>query len=56
MRQDRKSVMLAEIRVAVLQTGYTQENLDQTLDAYERLGVWQLNPSRTKITFLDVDG
>jgi DNA replication licensing factor MCM7 len=47
-----KGLRIAELRAAVLQSGYTQANLDQTLDTYERLGIWQVNPARTKLTFL----
>jgi DNA replication licensing factor MCM7 len=47
-----KGMRIAELRAAVLQSGYTQANLDQTLDTYERLGIWQVNPARTKLTFL----
>jgi DNA replication licensing factor MCM7 len=53
MATGEETLRISEVRTAVLQSGYTQANLDQTLDTYERLGVWQLNPGRTKLTFLN---
>jgi DNA replication licensing factor MCM7 len=50
---DSKSMRVADLRGAILQSGYTQGNLEQTLDTYSRLGVWNLNPARTKLTFLN---
>jgi DNA replication licensing factor MCM7 len=47
-----KALRISDVRASVLQSGYTQANLDQTLDTYERLGVWQVNPAKTKLTFL----
>jgi hypothetical protein len=53
MATGEQTLRISNVRAAVLQSGYTQPNLDQTLDTYERLGVWQLNPGRTKLTFLN---
>ena len=36
----------------ILTKGYTPDQFDECLDEYERLNVWQVNQSRTRITFI----
>ena len=48
-----KSILFTEIRSVILQSGYTQEQLEKTMDEYERLGIWQMNPGKTKLTFVN---
>ncbi len=37
----------------VFAKGYTQQQLDQCLNEYERINVWQINQNRTQIRFAD---
>ena len=41
-----------EARQRILAKGYTPAQFEECLDEYERLNVWQINQSRTKITFV----
>ncbi len=41
-----------EARQRILAKGYTPDQFEQCLDEYERLNVWQINQSRTRITFV----
>jgi hypothetical protein len=45
-------VRLEEARQRVLAKGFITAQFDECLDEYERLNVWQINHSRTKITFI----
>ena len=39
-------------RQRILAKGYTPDQYEECLDEYERLNVWQVNQSRTRITFI----
>ena len=41
-----------DARQQTLAKGYTPDQFEKCLDEYERLNVWQINPSRTVITFV----
>ena len=45
-------VRFDEARQRILAKGYTPDQFEQCLDEYERLNVWQINQSRTRITFV----
>ena len=47
-----KNVNVSEIEKLILNSGFTKEDLVNTLDTYERYGVFMLNPSRTVVTFV----
>lgn len=49
---DPDSVRFDEARQRILAKGYPPNQFDQCLDEYERLNVWQINQSRTRITFV----
>lgn len=53
IRYGHQTIKISDIKNAVLKSGYTSEQLDQTLATYEKLGVWQLHPNGTKLTFND---
>lgn len=39
-------------RQRVLAKGFTPDQFEECLDEYERLNVWQINQSRTRIVFV----
>ena len=41
-----------EARQRILAKGFTPDQFEQCLDEYQRLNVWQVNQSRTRITFV----
>lgn len=49
---DPDMVRFDEARQRILAKGYTPDQFDECLDEYERLNVWQVNQSRTRITFI----
>ena len=49
---DPDTVRFDEARQRILAKGYTPNQFDECLDVYERLNVWQVNQSRTRITFI----
>lgn len=49
----KTTLKMNEIKSAILQSGFSQAQLDQTLQEYERLGVLQINPTRTKVTMVE---
>ena len=53
--KDKQTISMEAIKKGVLQAGYTQADLDKTISMYENLGVWQLNPSKTKMRIISVD-
>jgi len=46
------TVRFDDARQRILAKGYTPNQFDECLDEYERLNVWQVNQSRTRITFV----
>lgn len=51
-----KTVSMAEIKKLILPSGFTQEQLDSALDEYANVGVWLINPERSRITFPNEEG
>lgn len=49
---DPDVVRFDEARQRILAKGYTPDQFDECLDEYERLNVWGVNLSRTRITFI----
>lgn len=49
---DPDTVRFDEARQRILAKGYTPNQFDECLDEYERLNVWHINQSRTRITFV----
>ncbi|XP_075236281.1 minichromosome maintenance 7 [Lycorma delicatula] len=49
---NRKTVRLAEIRDYCAKKGYQPDLVDQCVEEYEELNVWQVNQARTTVTFL----
>ena len=49
---DPDMVRFDEARQRILAKGFTPNQFDECLDEYERLNVWQVNQSRTRITFI----
>ena len=52
MVSGRQSVKFADARQSCLAKGFTNDQFEEALDAYEELNVWQVNNARTKITFV----
>eukprot|EP00118_Oscarella_pearsei_P026043 m.309283 g.309283 ORF g.309283 m.309283 type:complete len:723 (+) comp45987_c0_seq1:618-2786(+) len=49
---DKQTIKLEEARQRVLAKGYVAAQFDECLDEYEQLDVWQINQTKTKITFV----
>ncbi len=49
---DPDMVRFDDARQRILAKGYTPNQFDECLDEYERLNVWHINQSRTRITFV----
>ena len=49
---DPDTIRFDEARQRILAKDYTPNEFDECLDEYERLNVWQVNQSRTRITFI----
>lgn len=49
---DPDTVRFDNARQRILAKGYTPDQYEECLDEYERLNVWQVNQSRTRITFI----
>jgi DNA replication licensing factor MCM7 len=49
---DPDTVRFDEARQRILAKGYTPDHFEQCLEEYERLNVWHINQSRTRITFV----
>lgn len=49
---DDKTVKLADILEKCISKGYKPDQVDECIEAYEELNVWQVNQTRTKITYI----
>ncbi|XP_070537704.1 DNA replication licensing factor mcm7-like [Ptychodera flava] len=47
-----KSIKFEDARQSCLAKGYTPDQFDEAIDAYEDLNVWHVNASRTRITLV----
>ncbi|XP_072180033.1 DNA replication licensing factor mcm7-A-like [Diadema setosum] len=47
-----RSVKYTEARQACLAKGYTNDQFEEAVEAYEELNVWQVNTAKTKITLV----
>lgn len=53
MRQDaQKTMKVSEIKERCTAIGYKPSDIDECLEAYEELDIWQLNQAKTKLTFV----
>lgn len=48
---DRESVRITEINELCTNKGYNEDQVMACIDEYEELNVWQVNQTRTKVTF-----
>jgi DNA replication licensing factor MCM7 len=51
-----KTVSMSEIKKLILPSGFTQEQLNNTLEEYANIGVWLINPDGSRITFPNEEG
>jgi DNA replication licensing factor MCM7 len=49
---DPDTVRFEEARQSVLAKGFSPDQFEECLEEYERLNVWQINQSRTRIIFI----
>jgi len=49
---DNKTIKITEITERCTAKGYAPDAVDECLEEYEELNVWQVNQARTKITFI----
>lgn len=49
---DSKTVKLADVMDRCTNKGYKPDQVEQCIEEYEELNVWQINQARTKITFV----
>lgn len=47
-----KTVKLSEIREQCTSKGYQPDHVEECIEQYEELNVWQVNQARTTITFV----
>jgi DNA replication licensing factor MCM7 len=47
-----RSVKLTEVIDACTSKGFKPSQVDEAIEEYEELNVWQVNQARTKITFV----
>jgi DNA replication licensing factor MCM7 len=47
-----KFVKMADVIETCTNKGFKPSQVDETVDEYEELNVWQINQARTKITFV----
>ena len=47
------TVNYAAVERTLFTKGFTQEQIDACLEEYEGIAVWQINSSRTQITFVN---
>lgn len=54
MASDRKkkSLKYNDARQGVLAKGFTNDQFEEALEAYEELNVWIINHAKTRITFV----
>jgi len=48
----QKSMKVSEIKEKCTTKGYKPTDIDECLEAYEELDIWQLNQAKTKLTFI----
>lgn len=49
---DQKTVKFSDVMERAVQKGYKPDQVDQCIEEYEQLNVWQVNQTRTKIMFI----
>lgn len=49
---DQKSIKFSDVVERATQKGYKPDQIEQCVEEYESLNVWQVNQTRTKITFI----
>lgn len=49
---DQKTVKFTDIMERCTQKGFKPDQVEQCVEEYETLNVWQVNQTRTKITFV----
>nr|CAD7269117.1 unnamed protein product [Timema shepardi] len=49
---ENKTVKLSEVMERCTSKGYKPDQVEECLEEYEELNVWQINQARTKITFV----
>ena len=47
-----KSVKLSDVQEIVTSKGFRPDLLQQCIEEYEELNVWQVNTARTRLTFI----
>lgn len=49
---DRKAVRMNAIMDRCTAKGYKPDQVEKCIDEYEKLNVWQVNQTRTNVTFI----
>lgn len=52
MAGDSKTVKITEVIEKCATKGYNPDQVDACIEEYEELNVWQVNQTRTKLTFI----
>lgn len=55
LTQNRDTVSMKEIESVIISSGFSLHDLEETINEYVNLAVWQLNPSKTKLTVVRND-
>jgi DNA replication licensing factor MCM7 len=49
---DSKTVKIQDVLEKCVSKGHNRDQVDSCIEEYEELNVWQVNQTRTKITFI----
>lgn len=49
---DTKTLKMADVRECCSSKGYKPDQVDDTIEEYEELNIWQVNQARTKLTLV----
>lgn len=52
MAGDEKTVKVSDVLDKCASKGYKPDQVDSCIEEYEELNVWQVNQTRTKLTFI----
>ena len=47
-----RSVKMSDVRERCISKGFKPDNVDECVEEYEDLNVWQVNAAKTRLTFI----
>lgn len=52
LTENKVTVSMAEVESVIISSGFSRQDMDDTINEYVKLGVFQLNPPKTKLTIV----